>query len=243
MKNLVSKAFRNFAAAALLSVSGFASAGPINVDVLFLVDSSGSESVTTFKQELALVNTIRNQFLTLDAANDSVSYRFGVIQFGTSVKVVQQLGTAYNATLVNGLTHMATSSYLKNAVQAGINLFDTESATGNIRQMFLFTDGIPSPSSQTPAPLAATVKDKGIHVTAIGLPFDATASISPLVENAQRDMIAMASYTANDTLAIHQRLTAKPADVPEPGSIGLMLLGLGACGAVARRRSKPAAQQ
>lgn len=243
MKNLVSKAFRSFAATALLCVSSFASAGPITVDVLFLVDSSGSESAANFKQELALVNTIRNQFIALDTPDDSVNYRFGVIQFSTNVKVVQQFNTAYNAAAINGLSHMAASSYVKNAVQAGINLFDAESPSANIRQMFLFTDGVPSPSSQSAAPLAPTLKDKGIHVTAIGLPFDITATVSPLVEDAQRDMIAMANYTANDTLAIHQRLTAKPADVPEPGSIGLMLLGLGACGAVARRRSKPAAQQ
>lgn len=242
MKSLVTNAVRSMLAAALLSFSAFASAGPVNVDVVFLVDTSGSTTKTTFAQELALVSSIRSQFIALGAADDSANYRFGVIRFGATNLVRQHLDTAYDEAFVNATPYLGGSSYIKNAVQAGINMFDTEGDAGNIRQMFLFTDGLPS-HSQYPAQLATAVKDAQIHMTAIGLPFATTTHIQPLVEDAQRDLVNMASYTANHTIEIHERLVAQAAEVPEPGTMSLVLLGIGAGCAFARRRAKLRTQQ
>lgn len=243
MKNLVA-AVRSVLTAALLSFSAFASAGPINVDVVFLVDTSGSTSQNTFAQELALVSSIRSQFIALGAADDSANYRFGVIRFATLTHVRQHLNTAYDEAFVNATPYLGGSSYIKNAVLAGIDMFNTEGAAGNIRQMFLFTDGYPS-SSQSPATLATSVKNAGVNVTAIGLPFYQSNSthIQPLVEDAQRDLVNMASYTSDHTIEIHERLVARDAEVPEPGTMSLVLLGIGASCAFTRRRARTRAQQ
>ena len=214
MRKFTRNLLRGAAAVAMCAAAGLSHATPVTFDIVFLIDASGSVGATQFHMERQLINTIHDQFVALTPADHSVNYRFGVIEFATNAVLEQHLNTAYSASLVNNLPYMATTSHLKDAVQSGLNLFTTEGTANNIRQMFLFTDGTPNPSlTQNPSSLAAAVDAANVNVTLLGL-------------------------SAAITEEINDRLLHPAATVPEPGSLALLLAGLGAAAPLVRRRRK-----
>jgi uncharacterized protein YegL len=243
MRKLTRNLLRGAAAMALCAAAGMSHATPVTFDIVFLLDASGSVGSAQFHSERQLINTIHDQFVALAPADHSVNYRFGVIEFATTASVKQHLDTAYSATLVDNLNYVMGYSHLKDAVQGGLDLFTTEGATSDIRQMFLFTDGIPNPSStQNPSSLAPALDAANVNVTALGLQDFNDVIVHSLVDDRARDEIMATSYTAANTKEINDRLLAPAsapapaAAVPEPGSLALLLAGLGAAVPLVRRR-------
>lgn len=238
MRTFTAHLLKGAAALALSAAASLSHATPINFDVVFLLDGSGSNTQTAFSNEKTLINTIHDQFVALAPSNPNVNYRFGVIQFSTAHTTVQHLNTAYSASAVSSATFMAKDSYLKNAVQSGLDMFKNEGAAGNIHQLFLFTDGTPNPSSQTPVSLAPALDAAHINVTLLGLANFNDSIVKALVDDRTRDEILVGSYTAANTKEINDRLLNAATAVPEPGSIALLLAGLGAAVPLVRRRRK-----
>lgn len=241
MRKLTRNLLRGAAAMALCAAAGISHATPVTFDIVFLLDASGSVGSTQFRSERQLINTIHDQFVALAPADHSVNYRFGVIEFATTASVKQHLNTAYSATLIDNLNYVMGYSALKGAVQGGLDLFTSEGAASDIRQMFLLTDGIPNPSSsQNPSSLAPTLDAANVNVTLLGLQDFNDVIVRSLVDDRARDEILATSYTAADTKDINDRLLhpapAPTAAVPEPGSLALLLAGLGAAAPLVRRR-------
>jgi hypothetical protein len=107
--------------------------------------------------------------------------------------------------------------------------------------MFLLTDGLPNPSvTQNPSSLAPALDAADANVTLLGLQDFNDVIVRSLVDDRARDEIMMTSYTAANTKQINDRLLhpapAATTTVPEPGSLALLLAGLGAAVPVVRRR-------
>jgi len=79
-----------------------------------------------------------------------------------------------------------------------------------------------------------------VNVTLLGLQDFNDVIVRSLVDDRARDEIMMASYTAANTEEINNRLlrpaSAPTTAVPEPGSLALLLAGLGAAVPLVRRR-------
>ena len=238
MRKLTRNLLRGAAAMALCGAAGMSHATPVTFDIVFLLDGSGSVGSTQFRSERELINTIHDQFVALAPADHSVDYRFGVIEFSTIASVKQHLNTTYSASLVSNLSYVTGYSHLKDAVQGGLNLFTSEGSASNIRQMFLFTDGLPNPSAQNPSTLAPALDAANVNVTVLGLQDFNDVFVRSLVDDRARDEILATSYTAAKTEEINDRLLhpAPATAVPEPGSLALLLAGLGAAVPLVRRR-------
>jgi hypothetical protein len=115
---------------------------PVTLDIVFLVDGSGSVGSTEFHKELGLLKTIHDQFVALQPSNPDVTYRFGVARFATTVFEKQRLDQPYDAAGIAGLSYPTGSSYIKSAVQTGLNMFTGEGSATNLRQLFLFALGL-----------------------------------------------------------------------------------------------------
>jgi hypothetical protein len=230
---------RGAAALALSAAASVSHATPINFDVVFLLDGSGSNPAAQFNAEKALIGTIHDQFVALGPANPNVSYRFGVIRFASAITTIQHLNTPYSASTVAAATFPKGYSYVKDAVQAGLDMFSTEGAPDDIHQLFLFSDGLPNPfSTQNPASLAPKLDAANVNVTLLGLADFTDTNLKVLVDNRTRDEIMLTSYTAANTKEINDRLLKAATAVPEPGSVALLLAGLGAALPLVRRRRK-----
>jgi uncharacterized protein YegL len=245
MRKLTRSLLRGAVTMALCTAATWSHATPVSFNIVFLLDASGSVGSTQFHAERQLINTIHDQFASLAPADHSILYRFGIIEFASTAVVEQHLNTAYSATLVNNLPYVASASHLKDAVQSGLNLFNTESSSNDIRQMFMFTDGQPNPSTtQNPSSLGPAVDAANVNVTLLGLTGFNDAAVRSLVDDPKRDEIMAASYTVSNTIDINNRLLhpapppAPKAAVPEPGSLALLLAGLGAAVPLVRRRRK-----
>jgi uncharacterized protein YegL len=241
MRKLTRNLLRGAAAIALCGAAGMSHATPVTFDIVFLLDGSGSVGSTQFRSERQLINTIHDQFVALAPADHSVDYRFGVIEFSTVASVKQHLNTTYSASLVSNLNYVMGYSHLKDAVQGGLNLFTSEGSASNIRQMFLLTDGMPNPSAtQNPSSLAPALDAANVNVTLLGLQDFNDVIVRSLVDDRARDEIMATSYTAANTKEINDRLLhpapAPTTAVPEPGSLALLLAGLGAAVPLVRRR-------
>jgi hypothetical protein len=133
---------RSAAALALCGIASLAKATPVTMDIVFLVDGSGSVGSTEFHKELGLLKTIHDQFVALQPSNPDVTYRFGVARFATTVFEKQRLDQPYDAAGIAGLSYPTGSSYIKSAVQTGLNMFTGEGSATNLRQLFLFALGL-----------------------------------------------------------------------------------------------------
>lgn len=238
MRPLLSRFARAAAALALCGIASLAKATPVTMDIVFLLDGSGSVGTVEFNKELGLLKTIHDQFVGLQPSNPDVTYRFGVVRFATTVLEKQHLDQPYDAAGIAGLGYTGGYSYIKSAVQTGLNIFTTEGSASNLRQLFLFTDGRPNPSiTQSPLSLVSTLDADHVNVTLLGLPDFISTQISSLVDDPARDIVMMTDYTAATTLEINNRLLGvKAASVPEPGTLALVALGLLVVSRTARRR-------
>lgn len=238
MRPSLSRLARAAAALALCGVASLAKATPVTMDIVFLLDGSGSVGTTEFHTELSLLKTIHDQFVALQPSNPDVTYRFGVARFATTVLEKQRLDQPYDAAGIAGLAYTGGYSYIKSAVQTGLNMFTTEGSASNLRQLFLFTDGLANPSSsQSPLSLVPTLDAGHVNVTLLGLPGFVSTPIKPLVDDPARDIVMMSNYSADTTLEINTRLLhVDAASVPEPGTLALVALGVLGVARTARRR-------
>jgi len=224
------------AVVAALFAAAPARAAPI-LDVVFGMDSSGSLGASGWTQEKNFVNAVITTGLP---SNQSQA---GVVEFATGASEKIPL-TLLDSTTVSSLTsqvsalpYLAGSTYTKDAVQTAINVFDNESAAGDLKLFMLITDGVPNPpSSQNPCGLKSTLDAKGIKtvIVGVGAAFNASV-IACLVDNPTTDIIQSVDFTSADLNAIVASIQSAANPVPEPATWTLLALG---AGAILRRRRK-----
>lgn len=114
------------------------------LDIVFVMDSSGSIGSTGWQNERAFIN---DYILTARAVNS----RIAVIRFSTFVTVEWGFNDNQSdiaiGVVVNGLTFTDSDSHLRDAMYQAIDLFTVQSPPNNDRLIVFLTDGVPNPSS------------------------------------------------------------------------------------------------
>ncbi|AJW70265.1 HYR domain-containing protein [Nitrosopumilus adriaticus] len=170
-----------------------------NLETIFLMDSSGSVGSSGWQIEKDFVNNIIQT--SLPDSTDPV----GIIRFSNSAIVDHHLIDNQDRNvlqnLVNSLNFISSTTATRDAVQAGINEFNTNGVSNAPKLMLLITDGNPFPSSsQNPctAPSLKTQLDSNaIKVVIIGVGNNWNPSlISCLVDDPSTDIIFVSSFSA-----------------------------------------------
>ncbi|HWJ11585.1 MAG TPA: VWA domain-containing protein, partial [Nocardioides sp.] len=147
--------------------------------VSFVIDDSGSMTVADFMKE----KDGAYRMLTKLQAIPNLQVYASLIFFETAVTVAVSDRPASSDSDHDGISdfkealdaraHVAKNTYTKNAVQAAI---DQLSGKSGVKQIYLITDGVPSPSSQNPSPLAPALSAANIQVYTYAIGSQATCS-------------------------------------------------------------------
>ncbi|RNA41441.1 chitinase [Brachionus plicatilis] len=158
-------------------------AGPTNIkccdgqcandmDLTFVLDSSGSIAFSDFQKSLEFTKNIINEIEI--GENKS---RVGIINFSSSVATVTRLDSTFSKTnllnSVDSIVKFSRSTYTGEALQAAKALYNTENgardpAKGVSKVILVVTDGA-SNGRLRPEEVASSIKSMGITVISIGV--------------------------------------------------------------------------
>ena len=135
----------------------------VPVDVVLVVDKSGSMSGTPLSSEKTAANAFIN---SMDATQDQIS----VVAFSSSVSTQTLTGTfSTAASFVNGINAGGGTSYLPALNAAGNELASTRARSGSMKIIVFMSDGGPSESSASILAKTTALKASGIQIFTIQL--------------------------------------------------------------------------
>ncbi len=184
------------------------------VDVLLLMDASGSVGSSDFDMEKTFVNDVINSVFP------DPEDRVGIIRFSTSVDTLYQFDDDQTRTtlssFVNTISYPGGWTDTLGALNQAIVEFDTLSSTEKDKLIIIITDGNPilSGEAQDVCPLNADLQSRDIKVVfvAVGSNID-TSKIDCLVDDPTIDIISVADFNNLDGVVIQFGLDNAPSNI------------------------------
>ncbi len=184
-----------------LGLIGFSSQDAFSIDstleTVFLMDGSGSLGSSGFVIEKTFVNNIIQNGLPSDSP-------VGLVLFATGANTLYDFSDDQDRTaltnFINNIVYPGGNTYTKDAVLAGMDIFDQTGSPQNNKLMFLITDGNPTTSPPQGVCDNEDIKNmldsRGIKVVIIGIgnAWDPNM-ISCIVDDASTDIIDMSSFS------------------------------------------------
>eukprot|EP01062_Namystynia_karyoxenos_P016482 TRINITY_DN16017_c0_g1_i1.p1 TRINITY_DN16017_c0_g1~~TRINITY_DN16017_c0_g1_i1.p1 ORF type:complete len:582 (+),score=153.05 TRINITY_DN16017_c0_g1_i1:78-1748(+) len=130
------------------------------LELLFVIDGSGSINATNWRFDLDYVGTIASHFAFGCGSSEHPDVKMGIIQFSTQTKVEQQLTCSKSAFFASLTTmeEMGAYTYTGDALAAAAKIFSGPAQAGSERALVMITDGVPCTAKtvQTCDPPAAS---------------------------------------------------------------------------------------
>ena len=167
-----------------------------DLDIIFVLDESGSVGATNF----GLVKDFVVDQLTNDISLDS---NVGVVSYCTQYLLDYSLAQTQTPrtdliNTVNGLVFSGGLTYTK----AAIDDFVANDDPSKDNMLVLITDGVPVPSSQSPCSLKATLDANGITVFVIGIGSFDTTHVNCLVDDPSTQVVLLGAFDELPNLKI-----------------------------------------
>lgn len=167
----------------------------------FIMDSSGSLGSSGWELEKTFVSD-----LITDMAAGPGSINFGVLSFSNIVKVdwnfTDYQDPATIAATVEYLPFLASYTYTRTAMEAGLDMFTTQAVNPWGRLMLVITDGVPQPTTQHPCgsgvkfgSIKPNLDAAGIRVVIVGVGTNwDPQSLACIVDDPDRDIIEVSDF-------------------------------------------------
>jgi hypothetical protein len=187
-----------------------------NHDVIALMDGSGSLGAEDWTRSKLALTALVNTFEWGPSLN-----RLGILRYSTGVDTIVPLNfplqnadsSDVNQDILNasiaGMTYPRGYAYMKDAVEAAIDMFDAQGRSNASKTIVFFTDGVPNPSFQSPCTLATALASRGIEVKIIMNGSNATT----------RGVSCLVGDTANDITPLADVQWAQQIDMGEPRNV------------------------
>jgi hypothetical protein len=206
-----------FATLALFVFLSSARASTIT-DVVFAIDGSGSIGATSFNSEKNFVKDLLTTGL-------SATTEVGVFTWSTSTyNLIDPLVPASTPGLTATITNAgypSQSSYMKNAVQNGINIL-TAGPSGDKKLLVLLTDGPPNPVAQSPCSLVNTLATNQITVIVVDIAnVDGLTAEACLAADSNHSNFFTDAGLASQAIIHFATPPVETPAVPEPGTVAL----------------------
>jgi len=184
------------------------------VDVMFLMDASGSVGPTDFLIEKAFVRDIINT--VFPDPEDRVS----IVRFSTTIDTIHQFTDTQTRnnleSIVNNITYPGGWTDTLGALNRAISEFDTLSSPEKDKLIIIITDGNPivPNGAQDVCPLDSDLDNRGIKVVfvTVGSSVD-TSKIDCLVDDIATDIISVTDFNNLDGLVAQFGLDNAPSNV------------------------------
>lgn len=187
-------------------------------DVVFAIDASGSIGAAHFQGEKTFVE---NLFTAgLPATTEVGAFTWSTNQYNL-IDPLAPVSTPGLTTTIANAGYVSQSSYMKNAVQNGINIL-TAGPSGDNKLLVLITDGPPNPIAQSPCSLVNTLASDNITLFVVdianveGLSTEACLAADPSKSNFFTD-----KDLASQAIINFAAPPAQTPSVPEPGTVAL----------------------
>src|SRR3569833_2893417 len=211
-------------------------------DVVFAIDASGSIGSANF---VNVKNFVKDLLTTGLPGTTEV----GVFTWSTnSYNLIDPLVLASTPGLTTTITnagYVSQSSYMKNAVQNGINIL-TAGPSADSKLLVLITDGPPTPTSQRPCGLVTTLASNNISLFVVDIAnVDGLSTEACLATDSSHSNLFTDKDLAAQAIVNFAAPPAQTPSVPEPGTVALSASAIFALILFVRRsafrQSRPAA--